>query len=63
MILLKFTQVGNRMQGLKYLKMSTTHREERWRGEGPERGTEECREGWGLGRGAVAPPQYAPRKF
>ena len=25
--------------------------------EGPERGAE-CRGGWGLGRGAVAPPKY-----
>jgi len=27
-------------QGLKYLKMSTTQREGRWRAEGPERSTE-----------------------
>ena len=49
-------------QGLKYFKMSTTHREGRWRAEGPERGTESRSTGvpkrWGLGRGAVAPPQY-----
>ena len=50
------------VQGLKYLKMSTTHREGRWRAEGPERGTEARSAGLprarGLGRGAIAPPQY-----
>jgi len=33
---------GNPFRGLKYLKMSTTHREGRWRAKGPERGAE-CR--------------------
>jgi len=37
-----WTDFGNSEQGLKYLKMSTTHREGRLRGRGE----------WGLGRGA-----------
>ena len=51
------------VQGLKYLKMSTAHKQRDDGGaEGPERGTEArsagVPRGWGLGRGAVAHPQY-----
>ena len=55
----KIIKIG---QGLKYLKMSTTHREGRWRSRRPRgrHGGAKRRRAWrwGLGRGAVAPPQY-----
>jgi len=52
---------SNTVQGLKFLQKKHTERDDRV-AESPERGTEArsagVPRGWGLGRGAEAPPQY-----